>query len=106
MISDSSFGTRPVRRWRVFSAACFHLVLKQEGEVVEADRRVGMLAAERLFAGRQCIAKKLRGLGVCASPKQIAACPPQKLGPARNNRGVIVARITPRQQMRRKLGAQ
>ena len=40
------------------------LVRKQQGEVVEARRRIGMLGAERLFSYRQCIAEKLRSLRV------------------------------------------
>src|SRR5215831_2180117 len=82
------------------------LGLEHAGEVVETFRCIGMLGAERLFYNRQYIAKKGGGLGISRALAKIAAYPPQKLGPACNHRSVIWARITLRQQMRCKLGAQ
>ena len=55
------------------------LVLEQDGEVVEARRRIGMLGAEHLFAYCQCITNKRRGLGVSRAPVEIA-CPPGPKG--------------------------
>ncbi len=76
---------------------------EQEGEVVEARRRIGMLGAERLFAHRQRIAKQRRGLGVSCAARRNSCRPVQKTGPVCNVRSVIEARFAPRKQMRREL---
>src|SRR5262249_35955072 len=76
------------------------LALQQDGEVVEAFRRLRVLGAEHLFADCQGIAKKRRGLGVSCAAMEITACPIQKF------RNGSVIRGTPRQQMWRERRAQ
>src|SRR5829696_7895743 len=77
------------------------LSLQQEGEVVEAHRRLRMLGAERLLTDRQRVSKQRFGRRMGSSAVKIAACPVQKDGTLRALGGVCGLSLAGGDQMRR-----
>src|ERR1700683_2075194 len=73
---------------------------KQVGEVVEAQRRMGMLGAERIRADRQSALVERPRARIGGSAVKIHSCPVQKVGTFRV-RIYVSFRLAVREEMRR-----